>query len=344
MGSFETEAASLDASKPDGPIGSVRLETDQSRRRRHRSVVVGLLIVGVLFPIVVDSSFRQRILVSMFLAATLTVGLLLSLAFTGQFNLSQGTFYGIGAYTTANLVTDYGVPFEVAILTAGVAAAVAGVLFGIASLRVRGDYFALLSLAFTIAAVQAMENLPAFTRGREGFSGIPEVTLFGVTIDTVTKSYYATLGLFVVCSFLVSRIARSFAGRAMLAVRHDEAAAAMQGISVMYTKLLALGLSAGVAGMAGAFLVAAVLFVSPANFDVLASLNPTIYVMIGGASIAGSALAAGGMVFVGEQFRTVAEYRLGILGLLVLVAVMIRGGVIPVGARRMRARLNRTQG
>lgn len=335
MGSFET--------KPDGPTGSVRLGHDRFRGLRNRLLVIGFVAAAVLLPLIVTSSFRQRILVSAYLAATLTVGLLLSLALTGQFNLSQGTFYGIGAYTTANLVTNYGVPFELVILAAGAAAAIAGVLFGIASLRVRGDYFALLSLAFTIAAAQAMENLPALTRGREGFSGIPEVQLFGVTIDTVTKSYFATLGLFIFCSLLVNRVARSFTGRAMLAVRHDEAAAAMQGISVSYTKLLALAISAGVAGVAGAFLVAAVLFVSPANFDVLASLNPTIYGMIGGASIPGSAIAAGALVFVGEQFRGIAEYRLGILGVLVLVAVFVRGGVIPDAFGHLRARLSRNR-
>ena len=330
------------ATEPDGPGGSVRLGAGDKRRRNQ--IVIGILLaIGIAFPLLVDSSFRQRTLVSAFLSATLTVGLLLSLALTGQFNLSQGTFYGIGAYATANLVTD-SVPFEIAILVSGLSAAAAGVLFGFASLRVRGDYFALLSLAFTIAAAQAMENLPAITRGREGFSGIPEVRLFGITTDTVTRSYYATLGLFVLSSLLVNRVARSYVGRAMRAVRNDEAAAAMQGISVPFTKLLALAISSAIAGIAGSFLVAAVLFISPANFDVLASINPTIYGMIGGASIPGSAIAAGAMVLLGDQFRGIADYRLGILGLLVLIAVFFRGGVIPDALAKLRGRASRSEG
>lgn len=287
-----------------------------------------VLLGFALFPFYEDSGFRLRIFTIMFLNGTLAMGLSMSLGYTGLFNLSQGTFYGIGAYTTAILITDYDVPFLPAAIAATFAGAIAGIALGATFLRTRGDYLALISFAFTVAAFQMMSNLE-ITGGKEGFTGIPVVGFLGIDIDTPEHFYYMGLAVVVISWIALQRIANSFAGRAMLAVRYDESAATMMGVNARYYKLLSMAISSGIAGLAGAFFTATSLYISPGSFDILPAFNVVIWVIIGGlASVSGAFIAAATLTFVEEEYRQLAEYRILILGSVMVFSVMLRGGVI----------------
>lgn len=293
--------------------------------------VIPLLVLGfaLLVPQLTEERFRLQVLTIVFINASLAAGLVISLGYAGMLNLSQGTFYGLGAYTTAILVTEHEFPLELAIPLAAIAGAAGAVLLGLTSLRVRGDYFALVSLAFTIAAVKVMDNWTSVTRGREGFFGIPLQSLFGVEINSSATGYYACLFLLTVTIVVVALFTRTFAARAMLAVRYDEVAARMMGINVAFTKLLAMAMSGGLAGMVGSFLVATVLFVKPSDFNLVASFEVMLWVIIGGmARLLGAVFTAAGLTQITEEFRQLFEYRVGLVGIVVLVAVFFRGGVL----------------
>src|SRR5699024_2181340 len=133
------------------------------------------------------------------LNAALTVALTTSFGFAGTFNLSQGSFYGIGAYTAAVLITDGGASFGAALLGSILVSSGAGMVMGFVSVRLRDDYFAFASIAFTVIVTQAFINMPEITRGGSGFFGIPPTSIFGWTIDSAADSFaLAAIGFAIV--------------------------------------------------------------------------------------------------------------------------------------------------
>ncbi len=307
---------------------SRRLAAVSGERIGHLGVVA-LSAAAALAGAVMSSQFQLQVLTVAFLNAALAGGLVVAFGYCGLLNLSHGTFYGMGAYATALLITDHGFSFLSAALVAMAVGALGGLLLGAASLRISGDFFALVSLAFTGAMFEVMQDWTAVTRGREGFFGIPPVSVLGVSLDNFKSAYFAVLALLVVTYLVVRRFARTFAGRAMLAVRFDELAARAMGVNVPFTKLLAMAFSSALAGLAGAFLTATVLFIQPSDFDIISSFNISLWVIIGGmASLPGAVIVGGVLAFVTEEFRSLSDYRVGLMGVIVLAAVYFRGGVV----------------
>ncbi|MBY4213364.1 branched-chain amino acid ABC transporter permease [Rhodococcus fascians] len=306
-----------------------------------------LIALAYFLPLMIDSRLRLQILTVAFINAAVVAGLVLSLGYTGLLNLSQATFYGLGAYTTAILVTDHNFSFWLAMLCAMLVAAAAGLVLALASARVKGDYFVLVSLATTIAVAQLLANLPSLTRGREGFFGLPEMSLAGLSFDNPQHTYYICLGLLTIVYAFVHRVAKSFIGRAMLVVRYDDVAARSMGIHPLGIRTLSLILSSGIAGLCGAILVGTVQFIRPTDFDFNPSFTFSLYVIIGGmASLPGAVVVAVVFSLLNEQFSALSDYRVGLVGAVVLVAVFWRGGVIKdflrlklhAGRRRRRSR------
>lgn len=294
-----------------------------------RGAVVVLLAVAVVVVFNTGDAFTLQVLTVALLNAAITVSLSISFGFAGVFNLSQGSFYGLGAYTAAILITDVNAPFGLALLAAIAVAGVFGALMGLVSIRLRDDYFAFASIAFTVIVVQGLINLPDLTRGGTGFFGIPTVDILGWTIDSARDSFLlAALGFALV--FLVTRrVTRSFFGRAMLAVNHDEMSAKAMGVGVAFTRVVAMTLSSALAGLSGCLLTVTMLYIQPSDFSTVLSMNVTLWSIIGGpTSLIGSAVAGGGITFLQENIRAIVDYRLAILGVVVLVAVYLRGGVI----------------
>lgn len=310
-------------------VTAVLMPGDGRPSRIGAAALVVALAIAFVAPLFVDSVFQIQVLTNTFLGAALAAGLVLSLGWTGLLNLSHGTMYGIGAYTTAVLVADHGWSFVASIPVAMALAALGGVILGLASLRVSGDYFALVSLAFTIAIFEVFRNWEAVTHGVEGFLDIPTISLFGQVLSGFKPGYYTTLILLVLIVGFVALLTTTFAGRAMLAVRFDPLAAESMGINVLYTRLLSMGLSGALAGIAGSVLVATVLIIEPNNFNLIESFNTSLWVIIGGmASLPGTVFAAGIITFAMGEFQFLADYSVGLIGIVVLVAVFLRGGVV----------------
>lgn len=315
------------------PRGSVPPPPAGGRASRSRAiragVVLALAVAAVVITATSGNAFTLQVLTLALLNAALTVSLSISFGFAGTFTLSQGSFYGIGAYTAAILLTDHGASFGTALLGSILAATLAGILMGFVSIRLRGDYFAFASIAFTVIVTQAFINLPGVTRGGAGFFGIPQVSILGWSIDSAADSFLLAAIGFGVVFLVVRRITTTYFGRSMLAINHDEMSARSMGINVPFTRITAMALSAGLAGLSGCILTVTTLFIQPGDFSTVFSMNVTLWAIIGGpTSIVGAAVAGGAITLLQEQLRMLVDYRLAILGLVVLAAVYVRGGVI----------------
>ena len=245
-------------------------------------------------------------------------GLNIVVGLAGLLDLGYVAFYALGAYAYALLATQYGLSFWILLPAAGCMAALWGVLLGFPVLRLRGDYLAIVTLAFGEIIRLVLINWREVTNGSAGISGIPKVSFFGLmtfnvsdpnyiakVLHIATSSayykiflYYLILGLCLLTAFVTIRLRRLPVGRAWEALREDEIACRSLGINTTTTKLTAFATGAMFGGFAGSFFAARQGFVSPESFVFLESAIILAIVVLGGmGSLVGIAVAA--MVMIG---------------------------------------------
>ena len=281
-------------------------------------------------------------------------GLNIVVGLAGLLDLGYVAFYAVGAYTYALLSTTYGLSFWICLPLAGVLAAFWGVILGFPVLRLRGDYLAIVTLAFGEIIRVVLINWTDFSNGYAGISSIPRVSFFGVPFVDDDDGFAAMLGLefspihrtiflfyLILCLALVTNLAtlrlrRLPIGRAWEALREDEIACRSLGIDTVKTKLTAFALGAMFGGLAGAFFAVRQGFVSPDSFTFIESATILAIVVLGGmGSQLGVALAAVAMIGGTEMLRELdvlkqvfgegfdpAQYRMLLFGL-AMVAMMI---------------------
>jgi branched-chain amino acid transport system permease protein len=315
---------------------------EELRTRARKWVAPAILLAAVLFPAVQSDDFQLRVLTLAVLYAALAMSLVISLGYAGLFNMSQGTFFGLGAYTTAIVMTELEQSFLVASAAAVAVATLAGLLLGATSIRVRGDYWALVSMAFTVGTFEAITNSKGLTGGLDGYFGIPVASIGGFALDTPVRYYYTAVAVALITYVVVRRVTRSFAGRAMLASKADPAAAAMLGVDPTAFRLLSMAIGSGLAGLAGSALVVVSPFIHPSSFDLLPSFNITIFAVVGGStSLVGAGAAAVFLTYIVEQYRSLSDYQLMIYGAALLAAIAVRSGIAASAVRTLAARLRR---
>jgi branched-chain amino acid transport system permease protein len=217
--------------------------------------------------------------------------------------------------------------FWICLPLAGLLAATFGVLLGFPVLRLRGDYLAIVTLGFGEIVRLVLENWSGLANGPSGIAGIPRASLPGLAQDlrgATLLLYYVSLALAALAALVVARLRGSRIGRAWLALREDEIAAEAMGIDRTRTKLAALALGAGFAGVAGVLFAARTTFVNPASFTFLESAMALAIVVLGGpGSVGGVVAAALVLVLLPEYLRPLAQYRmLAFGGALVLMMVL----------------------
>lgn len=217
---------------------------------------------------------------------------------TGQVSLGQAGFMAIGAYTAAILTQKFGVPFAIALIMGGVVAAVIGLLVGFPALRIKGIYLLLLTLGFSeIVSVIALSW--EYVGGAQGFRQI--------TFNRFTLEY--VIVIIAVLLIFFSRLERSSLGRAMDSIHQDETAAEVMGIDVVRIKLLAFGLGAGLAGLAGALYAHHATFMDSTTFNVMLSVEILMFVVVGGGSTYwGPAVGAIALNAIPEFLRALREW------------------------------------
>ena len=266
----------------------------------------------------------------------LAVSLNLINGHTGQFSLGHAGFMAVGGYTAAKftLVFESMVPdslkpllFLVALVLGGLMAAVAGFSVGVPSLRLRGDYLAIVTLGFgeiIRVIVQNMESVGAAS----GLKGIPKYSTLGWTFALAAVTVYA-----------VSALVNSTYGRGFIAVSDDEVAASSMGINPVRYKVTAFVTGAFFAGIAGGLYAHHKQFLSPTGFDFLKSIDIVVMVILGGMGrTAGVIIAAILLTVLPEFLRQFADYRMIIYALLIIVLMMARPqGLFTLGAKKKEA-------
>jgi branched-chain amino acid transport system permease protein len=262
-------------------------------RRQHLLVLVGLLGIGALYPVLDQFAgwFRLPGATMALLMVTLAIGLTIVVGFAGLLDLGYAAFFAIGSYTAAILTSSgsrigLALPDLVrtpwlALLMGGLVAAGFGLLFGLPSVRTRGEYLAIVTLAFGEIVPLVIWHLPDWTGGPRGMSGIPAVGL-GPFGSGGLSTYLVALALAGAACLAALRISSSRIGRAWAAVREDDTAAASLGINPPLVKLLAFAIGAGFAGAAGAAFAQLFSYVEPGEFDFTVSLLVLSAVVIGG--------------------------------------------------------------
>ncbi len=318
-----------------------------ARPRVERGYVVLLLAFLVVLPLFATRSW-ESILVETLVFATIAVGLNVSMGMAGLLVLGHAAFWGVGAYTFTLLVVRLEWNFWLAFPAAGVAAALAGLLVGLPTLRLRGDYLAIVTLGFGEAVRWVLKNEAWLTGGDTGLPGsrvAGDVNAvhgwLGTWLwqpTTTRDCYYFALGLLVLCVVCVTLYVRSRFGRALFALREDETAARCMGIDTVRVKLLAFTASAFWAGLAG---VVHPIFrgqITPQLFDFNASVLFVAMVVLGGlGSIRGSIVGAAILFILPQVLRdkipAIQDYRLLIFGAVMAALMIVRPEGL-FGARR----------
>ncbi|WP_430640792.1 high-affinity branched-chain amino acid ABC transporter permease LivM [Bradyrhizobium diazoefficiens] len=328
-----------------GPTGAEKLVPPAVHRGMSfigRYLAPALLIFTLLVPVIF---YNQRYILDLAILVLTYVmlgwGLNVVVGLAGLLDLGYVAFYAVGAYSYGLLATNFGWSFWICLPLAGILAAFWGVLLGFPVLRLRGDYLAIVTLAFGEIIRLVIINWQSLTGGPNGVSGIPRPTFFGIPLDNsddglaaklgieysathrIVFLFYLILALALLTNWVTIRLRRLPIGRAWEALREDEVACRALGINTTTTKLTAFATGAMFGGFAGAFFATRQGFISPESFTFQESALVLAIVVLGGmGSQLGVALAALAMIGGFELFRSLETYRMLVFGM-AMVLIMI---------------------
>ncbi len=322
---------------------------------------LGALALALLFPMLLDITplpyeYVLHVAIMTLLYMILALGLNIVPGFNGLLDLGYVGFYGIGAYTSGLLTVHYGLSFWLIIPLAFINGAIWGVLLGAPTLRLTGDYFAIVTFGFSELVVLFLTNEVWLTRGPLGLPGIDpasiDLELFGGPViwlegDT-PQVYYLILVMVFMTLFVMHRIQSSRLGRAWFAIRDDEMAAVSCGINLLQYKVIAFAISAAFGAMAGSFFARWMTVITPDGFIFWESFFVLCMIVLGGlGNIWGVLLGAVVLVGLGEILRELLpalglpeNARFLIYGLIMVLMMRIRpAGLLPIPAvaAQMRA-------
>lgn len=322
---------------------------------QHRVLqLVGFALVGLVVVragLTWDNAGLGK-LTDVFIIAIAVTGLNLLVGFTGQISIGHSAFFGIGAYTTAILVDTYEWSPGWTFLPAVAVCFVVGVVVGVPALRLKGLYLALVTLALGVAFPNLLNRYTSITGGPLGIKSVrylpPDWTPFDGRKDTAKWLFWLSLVLLIVVALVTSNLLRSRIGRAMVAVRDNETAAAVMGVNLAVVKTVVFGISAAMAGLAGSLFTLKLTLADPTLFTLVLSIEFLVAMVIGGiASTWGPVIGALVFVYLRDNAKSFGEDQ-GIDGiggvafgaLLIVVMFVASGGLVGL-ARRLKAKVLR---
>ena len=284
-----------------------------------------IALVLVLLPFILTNAYHLQVVVFIGIYVILALSLNLLNGYVGLMAIGHAGFYGIGAYTSAKLSIDAGFPFVLSFICAGGVAGIFGYLLGRPTLRLEGIYLALATLGFNLIVWLVLLNWNSFTNGPLGIKDIPHPNIFGWVVDSRIEYYYFMACLAPLVVFSIARIVHSRFGRALVAIREDQVAAAAMGIDVTRYKVRAFVISAFYAGIAGAFYAHFIRYISPDSFTQIESFILLAMLALGGqGNILGPIVGAAILITIPELFRAFSEYRMLTYGLVLIFVIILR--------------------
>jgi len=316
--------------------------------------IVALLAIAFCYPFF-TGRYAQDVATNVLIYVCLGLGLNIVVGLAGMLDLGYIAFYGVGAYTYALLNIHFGMSFWICLPVAATLALLAGCFIGYPTLRMRGDYLAIVTLGFGEIVRILLNNWMSLTNGPNGILGIDAPSIYipsfenGFSLEVLYLKklhylYYIALFLAIITIISVRHLNYSRIGRAWESIREDETAAELMGVNTFKLKLLAYAMGALFAGLAGAFFCARMRFVSPESFTFLESAMVLSMVVLGGmGSIPGIILGAAALIVLPEVFREFETYRMLVFGMSMVVMMLFRpAGLIP--AKRMGTRGEEKEG
>lgn len=291
------------------------------------ALIFALAVVAcVALPLAVPlTGYQLNLLMQATTYAVAVFGLVIVLGYTGQINLAQAAFFGLGAYCVALGTTDFGFGFWLSLILGVGVAAGAGAILGLASLRLGGHYLAMVTISFQTILSLALNNWISLTHGPDGVRGIKRPELLADS-----RHYLAfSIAMFFVAGFTVYVLKRRRLGRAMQAVRDNELAAGVSGIDTFGTKVAAFTLSAALGGFGGGLFAGGFTYISPDQFTFAESIVFLTMALLGGVvSPFGAALGTGLLILLPEWLRFLKVVYLAVYGAaVILIMVFLPDGL-----------------
>jgi branched-chain amino acid transport system permease protein len=296
----------------------------------------GLLAALALVPLWLVNPYYLHVLIMAGIFAILALSLNLLLGYTGQLSLGHAAFFGIGAYTSALLTLNLEASFWLGLPAAMVAAGLAGWGIGRLALKLRGAYFVLVTISFAGVISLISVNWMELTNGPLGLPGIPAPELGPWSLRSKAAYYYLVLAGVAASWLVCHRLVRSRIGRALVAVRENEALAESVGVDVTHYLVLATVISAAMAGVAGSLYAHYTRFVSPEVFLFTYTVTMVIMVVAGGkGTLAGPLVGALLFTVLPEALREATSWQWQMLAygvILVLLVFFLPRGIVSAGA------------
>lgn len=243
---------------------------------------IALFLLALAAPLYLSDIHLKSYVLPWLIWTAAALGLNLVTGWAGQLHLGYAAVMAVGAYSAVH-AARFGIPWEVAFLIAGVSAALIGSLFAFAALKVKGLYLALTTLAMQFVMDWILSHVPAVTGGSHGVLQAPQLRLLGQPVTSDAALYYVALAWCLLVTLFVINMRRTGLGRALIAVREKDYAAAILGVNSFVYKLVAFATSSFIAGVSGAILVATFYYLAtPEQFGVNVSIQVLAMVIVGG--------------------------------------------------------------
>ena len=299
------------------------------RKRENLFLVIFALSI-IFLPLLIKNKYYLIVMNIIGLNTMVVVGLNLLIGFAGQISLGHAAFYGMGAYLSAVLTTTYHLPPWPTLIIAMVATGGVAYLVGYPSLRLKGHYLVMATLAFSMIVYICMVELDKITGGPSGLPGIPPLSIGVLTFDNDFKNFYL-IWFFTFLSILVSlNLVNSRVGRALKAIHGSEIAANTLGVDTDMYKAKVFVLSAIFASLSGSLYAHYLTFISPRSFDFYYSIQVVTMVIVGGmGSIWGAFFGAGLLTVLSEVLQVAEKYNIIAYGvILTLVLIFLPEGIL----------------
>ena len=301
----------------------------------RKTPILAAALAIVLFPLLAGQipaiTHYTGIMVFAGIYCLITIGLSLLMGYAGQISLGHAAFFGIGAYTSGILTTKFGLNPWFCMAAGALLASVVAVAVGAPSLKLKGHYLAMATLAFGIIINIVFREEVEWTGGPDGMINIPRMQLFGWKINSTTDFYYLVWLVAAGAFVFTINILQSPAGRALRAIHTSEAAAGAMGINVSHYKIIVFVYSAALASLAGSLYAHYMNFINPSSFDLFFSIKLIIMIALGGMhSIWGAVIGTILIAFLSlEWLHFFEEFEILVYGaILLIVTIFLPNGLI----------------